>query len=556
MALQDIRILVAVDFGTTYSGFAFVHKENPENIETNHTWPGREGVFKTPTALLYNETYTEVKSWGDLALEEEPDYMLDDSEERSRPVELFKLHISDLKNNQKPWLPTQLGYKKAIEDYLSQMQKLIKSTIERRWPTIRFPQQIGLILTIPAEWPHNTTRIMRECAYNAGFLTTLNSGHLEFTTEPEAAALYCLNVVKEHNLRPGDTFLVADCGGGTVDITSRKLLQDNKLSEITERVGDLCGSTFVDKEFLHFLGRKVGVQALEKLKRYNYGQMQHLVQQFFCLMVKFKFKGDPESFKPIRLILHRYCPDLQQYVTGEHKKQMEEVGWIVKLDFESVKGMFDPVIDRVIRLIDGQLNDVRERCSAMFLVGGFSESPYLLSRVRRAFSNRVPIIAVPALPIAAVVRGAISYGLNVEIVPERVLKWTYGIEVCRSWVSGKDKRKRRTPDGLIFYFHKLAQRRTKVEVDRKFSGEFFPVRADQTNIIFRVYYTRNDYTRYCDESGMKLLGTLRINTPDTHLGLNRPVEFSLTFAKMEIKATARNKRNGKIYDETTFELDI
>lgn len=95
-----------------------------------------------------------------------------------------------------------------------------------------------------------------------------------------------------------------------------------------------------------------------------------------------------------------------------------------------------------------------------------------------------------------------------------------------------------------------------MEVDRKFSGEFFPIRADQTNIVFKVYYTRNDHARFCDESCMKLLGTLRIKTPDTHLGLSRPVEFSLTFAKMEIKATAKNKRNGKIYDETTFELDL
>jgi hypothetical protein len=55
---------------------------------------------------------------------------------------------------------------------------------------------------------------------------------------------------------------------------------------------------------------------------------------------------------------------------------------------------------------------------------------------------------------------------------------------------------------------------------------------------------------------MELLGTLHIHTPDTHFGLNRQIEFSLTFAKMEIKATARNKRNGMIYDETTFELDI
>jgi len=85
--------------------------------------------------------------------------MVDDSEEsHSRPVELFKLHISDLKNDQKPWLPSQLTYKKAIEDYLTQMRILIQSTLERRWPAIRFPQQVGLVLTIPAEWVRHVIR--------------------------------------------------------------------------------------------------------------------------------------------------------------------------------------------------------------------------------------------------------------------------------------------------------------------------------------------------------------------------------------------------------------
>ncbi|RIA87532.1 hypothetical protein C1645_807258 [Glomus cerebriforme] len=540
MALQDIRILVAIDFGTTYSGFAYVHKENPENIETNHTWPGREGGFKTPTALLYDETYTEVTSWGDLALEEELDY--DSDEICSRPVEMFKLHISDLTQDQKPWLPSQLNYEKAIKDYLTRMHILIKETLEKRWPGIEFPQQVGFVLTIPAEWPHHTTGIMRRCAYNAGLLTTLDSNNLEFTTEPEAAALYCLNVVKEHNLCPGDTFLVADCGGGTVDITSRKLLQDNRLSEITERVGDLCGSTFVDKEFLRWLGYKVGFDALEKLKSNNYKQMQHFIQHFFCLLVKFKFKGDPTKFKTIRLILHKYCPDLPQYVLGKYKQEMEEAGWIVRIDFDSVKEMFNPVVNRIIQLIKDQLKNTNEQCSAMFLVGGFSESPYLLNRVREAFMDQVPIIAVPALPIAAVVRGAVTYGLNAEIVHERVLKWTYGIEVCRSWVAGKDKKKRRTPDGFIFHFHPLAQRRTKVEVDKKFSGDFYPVRANQTRAVFKVYYTAKNSGIFCDDPGMRLLGTLYINIPDIHLGRNRPIEFSLTFAKIEIKVTAKNKR--------------
>ena len=38
MALRDIRILVAIDFGTTYSGFAYVHKESPESVVVNYSW--------------------------------------------------------------------------------------------------------------------------------------------------------------------------------------------------------------------------------------------------------------------------------------------------------------------------------------------------------------------------------------------------------------------------------------------------------------------------------------------------------------------------------------
>ncbi|PKC55786.1 hypothetical protein RhiirA1_446740, partial [Rhizophagus irregularis] len=46
-----------------------------------------------------------------------------------------------------------------------------------------------------------------------------------------------------------------DCGGGTLDLTTRKLVGNNplQLSEVTERSsGGFCGSAFVDKEFIAF----------------------------------------------------------------------------------------------------------------------------------------------------------------------------------------------------------------------------------------------------------------------------------------------------------------
>jgi hypothetical protein len=53
-------------------------------------------------------------------------------ETRTRPIKLFKLHLFNLRKEQRPLIPPQLHYKKAIEDYFSQMRILIKSSLERR----------------------------------------------------------------------------------------------------------------------------------------------------------------------------------------------------------------------------------------------------------------------------------------------------------------------------------------------------------------------------------------------------------------------------------------
>src|SRR6266513_1902855 len=102
--------------------------------------------------------------------------------------------------------------------------------------------------------------------------------------------------------------MVVDCGGGTVDLTTRELLDDDKLSEITERTGDYCGSCYVD----------------------------------------------------------------QEYIKQEMRDKLVEAEWIIEIKFDDVKKMFDHVIERILKLIKGQLEQSEKECSVMLLVGGFS----------------------------------------------------------------------------------------------------------------------------------------------------------------------------------------
>ncbi|RIB29168.1 hypothetical protein C2G38_2057357 [Gigaspora rosea] len=550
---DDIRAVVAIDFGTTFSGFAHANKISPNDIEINTRWSGREGLPKTNTALLYDSSFKEVLKWGEPALLYEQKKSRNSSKElQYYKIERFKLYLDD-SNSEKPWLPETLDYRKAITDYLKKLKGVIEETLDKRWPGLRM-SQVLFILCVPAEWGPHTKAIMRDCAYKAELLDASLYSHLEFTTEPEAAALHCLDVIKEHRLGDDDTFLVVDCGGGTVDLTMRTIIQKgNRLKEETERTGDLCGSTFVDQEFIDFMGRVVGFTALQKFRTYAHGDLQRLVHRFFCLTVKLPFTGDIENFESIELDLERECPSLIQYITGSERTYLEENEWMIELDFESVKEMFDPTIDKIIKLINNQLLDLpnRRKCKAMFLVGGFSESPYLIKRVREKFQGRVPTIAFPRQPIAAVVKGAVKYGLNMGAVESRVLKWTYGVEIKVNFDIRNDPIRLRTNDNSIWKFDTLARRGTQVNVNETFQKEYVPINADQKLAIFRVFITKERNPTYIKENGMngmKVLGTLRVNLSKMpYRGRDRPVEFSLTFGTMEIKATAKNKLTNEEY---------
>ncbi|CAG8690790.1 3535_t:CDS:2, partial [Acaulospora colombiana] len=518
------------------------HKQNPEII-TNDVWPEVIGAIKTNTVLQYDEKYKNVEEWGYPALAKRPQRKGRGKNVVYKPIELFKLHLGNMPESEKPFLPKGLDYRKAITDYLREMamvdQQLIKGTTERCWPGLDHFNHVLLVLTVPAEYSEKSKGILRECAFNAGLIGNVNSEKLQFSTEPEAAAIHCMRVLKEYFVETeGKSILIVDCGGGTVDLTTRRFITGDQLGEITERTGDFCGGSYVDKEFLKFMKRHVGDQTIKILEEQHYGQLQYMVQEF-CRRVKLPFTGNPEEFKIFELDLEEVCPVIKQYVMGSYKEKLEENEWIVELDFESVKAMFDPIVGRVIRLVSGQLNSAGDVCNVMFLVGGFSESKYLQNRIRQEFTDKVKNIAVPKQPQAAIMRGALDYGLKMDTIRTRVLKYTYGIEVqCLHGMFDPPERK---IDGkYIFKFHRLVERGREVGVDEAF-GEVFRPLEHTTSLRFTVYLTKELNGTYCDEPGMSLLGEIVIDMPDTYLGKERPVDFKLMFGRMEVTAFAKNQ---------------
>ncbi|GBC02581.1 hypothetical protein RclHR1_00470011 [Rhizophagus clarus] len=406
----EVRLVVAIDFGTTSSGYAFAHKEIPQNIIVQSDW-GVINSFKVPTVIQYeDDSYTKVKSWGFPALAEKPTSQ-NKAKNSSKPIELFKLHlVESLK--EKPFLPKGLNFKDVIRDFMKELGDHIEESLNRHWKSIDFYKNVLIVLTVPAEFDDKAIAIYRECVVNAGLLKDKYSNNLKFTTESEASAIYCLNYATKvgHILTPGASFMVVDCGKSTVDLTTRELLEDERLSEITDRTGDFCGSSSIDQAFLNIVEEKVGKSAIESVKNDHYFQFQYFVEEF-CKEVKIPFTGVNDETGT--LDLESSLPAIKKYIRGEEKNRMEEEEWLINLSFEDIKNMFDPVIDKIIHLIRGQLDKNEKGCSAIFLTGEFSESKYLQARIREEFGE---IIFVPPHPSTSVMVGGVLYGLQERIV--------------------------------------------------------------------------------------------------------------------------------------------
>lgn len=151
---------------------------------------------------------------------------------------------------------------KLVTDYLTALRKHAERVLRYKLPhSALLSTPLEFVITVPAVWSDAAQAKTRACAENAGMgLGTA----LHIISEPEAAAMYALDAMDPHSIRIDDTFVLADLGGGTVDLISytvvalRPILQ---IAEVTPGSGSLCGSTFLNRIFQKFLQDKLGSNA-------------------------------------------------------------------------------------------------------------------------------------------------------------------------------------------------------------------------------------------------------------------------------------------------------
>jgi molecular chaperone DnaK (HSP70) len=228
-------LVIAIDFGTTFSGVAFALSSTLKakdvttlvnNIGMIRSWAVSQSFTeKTPTIISYTKS---PPAWGPFAAQLELGVPKATYFKLGLQPGSYKSDLPDSKslpflkpNYRHPTWPNKKAQDFA-EDYLKCLVTYIR---ERFFPTEYGPaflsgQTISWVITVPAIWKDSAKDLTRKAAEKAG----IPGRHLELITEPEAAALYSASLCTQVDLKPGDRFLICDAGGGTVVTTPSVVL--------------------------------------------------------------------------------------------------------------------------------------------------------------------------------------------------------------------------------------------------------------------------------------------------------------------------------------------
>ncbi|KAJ8303140.1 hypothetical protein KUTeg_019536 [Tegillarca granosa] len=422
---------VAIDFGTTYSGYAYStlddFENNPTQIYANTDWPctlGKANLSsKTPTSLLLDKN----KKFKAFGYEADQQYL--SLAEKKKHYEYYYFKRFKMTLHEKG-----LNEDSMIEDIMfkpvrallvfSESIRYLKDQFLRKLDNTGLPidkSEICWVLTVPAIWNDSAKRFMRtaavefisdtealpyaavqyrllagispdqlkiglepECA-SAGILPN----QLKIGLEPECASIFCqhLKLCRDGKTickpGPGTKSMVVDLGGGTADITVHEKLQNGKLMELYKASGVGRGGTAIDDEYVRFLTRIVGGPAMQKFRMEATAQYVEMLNDFEVTKRSIRSYEDSSVYVRLHPKLNEFCIEVNEEEVLEIIKDgnfpyKDKIGLVadkLEIDVQILKNLFDPVVEEIVEHIRDILSkDVAAGVSIILMVGGFSES--------------------------------------------------------------------------------------------------------------------------------------------------------------------------------------
>jgi hypothetical protein len=392
------------------------------------------------------------------------------------------------------------------------------------------------LFAVPAMWNDGAKQTMKRCAELAGLVrgkgqTKGSPFPLIIVLEPEAASIYCQNVMKDLSMKENEPYLVVDAGGGTVDLVMHEK-KNGGINNISESSGGTCGGSYVDENFFKYAAAKVPF--FTKWAAIHHAGLYELKREW--LMQKVIFKGGAEEVG-VRLPLSFADMARAEGVQGNFQ-------YLIMTGAE-MAAVFNPVVEDVLQLIREQLANpmLTSPCQTMLLVGGFAESDYLFDKIRAEFKAKVPNIVRPPNPASAIIQGAVSFGFNPRVIMNHKARFTYGIAISEEFSESRhDPAKKFYADGRVFCsdrFLRFVSKGEDVQFDDEVEHTVYPITADQKSVSVTLYSTKQRDPEYVTDEGMHKESSFVLDIAKSTLGTKSKILVSLRFGATTIEVRAK-----------------
>ncbi|KAG5644291.1 hypothetical protein DXG03_008709 [Asterophora parasitica] len=385
------------------------------------------GSSKIPTVIYYGQD-GRVRAVGAEAMRESLRDTIED--EGWVKAEWFKLHMRPKAISgtnplgELPPLPAGKSVIDIFADFLQYLYACAKTYITEShangpqlWASVE--RTIDFVITHPNGWEGGQQLQMRRAAIRAGLVPDSIEGHsrIRFVTEGEASLHFCVqNGLTAEALKTGSGIMIVDAGGGTIDLSAYG--QGSKKGTFEEIASPQChlqGSVYVTTRAKKFLeGYLRGSRFAEDIDA---------MTEYFDNSAKLTFDSNPLFIK--------------FGGARDRDAKLRIRGGQLTLLGPDVENFFEPSVSCIARAVKVQCMAAKKPVSSLFLVGGFSASEYLFTRLKDGLASLNLNICRPDSHLnKAVADGAVSFYLD-HVVAVRVSRFVYGVKCTVNYDPGR-----------------------------------------------------------------------------------------------------------------------
>ncbi|XP_063322721.1 heat shock 70 kDa protein 12A-like [Pelmatolapia mariae] len=552
--------IVAIDFGTSYSGYAF--SLTPKGAEINpcmKMWGLGLDSLKTPTCILFNENeefllfgYEAEKAYSKMKREDAKKNYFFENFKMVLYGKRVSSNVEITAANMKSMTALKV-FTEALRYLKEDAQKTISANKEGGEFTA---SDITWVLTVPAIWDHSAKQFMREAATQAGIITEGTQRKLIIALEPEAASVWCKKlpangfITQDHDggsldQSPGTQFMVVDCGGGTIDITVHEVLDGGALKELHKASGNDLGGNTVDRKYKEFLREIFSCGVWDEYEA-NFPIEVHKI------MCDFKFlkqvDGDIQMSCPFNLgTLAQKRQEIEKFF-----ESVQGASWdcgAIRISRERLRSFFAESLEGIKNSV-GVILEKHFNIKYILLVGGYAESQILRQHVVDQFGGECKVLC-PFRPQEAIVKGAVMLGRNPAVLASRKCPFAYGFADFEKFDPSKHKKEKKfvvqEEEFCGDIFRKLVEEGEDVgwNETRELILNVLEAKENQTHITIRFYRTQRRNLLYVDEEGVEEVGSLIVRMPTTQ-GKKHEVKVNIRFGYTEITVTGTGLVYGPI----------